>query len=616
MKRAPRGAFFHCTSWASSPKIAMEASTLIAERSASRLHRSLWSRDLTLPFEPWQVLWALALAAPWLLPTHMIPWRAFHADLLMALALLPAALWAMLLRRESVALPLPALAALGVACVPLLQWAGGMFIFAGDAWIAAVYLFGFALAIATGARLQQVVPGRLIDALFAAFAIAGLASVGIVLAQWLRVWPVRLADFDFIIYYPGSPYRPFGNLGQANHLATLLVWAMLALWWAYLAGRVRGAVAAAACAFVLVGITATQSRTAWLELVALAVAAVVWRQPLATRRCAPALAGLALLAVALVAGWGLANRALDLEAARALSNEVSSAGLRPAIWQLFIDSALQRPWAGWGWNQVPFAQATVALDHPSLHYTFQSAHNLMLDLMVQSGLPLGLLISLGLAGWMLVQARRVGSTAGCLLWLALAMLGVHAMLEFPQAYAYFLLPAGLMIGALEAMHPWRPVLVSRWLPTGALMLAAALTAWVGVEYHRAEQNLTQLRFERARIVPVGVDHVTPTQAPDLVLLTQLRDFLRALRLRPDAGMSAEQLELMRRVTLQYPSDGNHLILAAMEALNTGPGEAGRVLDRMCRMVPPPRCRDALAAWRGMAATSAPLAEVKLPAVPQ
>ena len=88
--------------------------------------------------------------------------------------------------------------------------------------------------------------------------------------------------------------------------------------------------------------------------------------------------------------------------------------------------------------------------------------------------------------------------------------------------------------------------------------------------------------------------------------------MRALRLRPDAGMSDEQLELMRRVTLQYPSDGNHLILAAMEAVDTGPDEASRTLARMCRMAPPQRCLDALTAWHEMARTSPPLAKVVPP----
>jgi hypothetical protein len=249
-----------------------------------------------------------------------------------------------------------------------------------------------------------------------------------------------------------------------------------------------------------------------------------------------------------------------------------------------------------------------ALDHPSLRYSWLKTHNLALDLVVQNGVPLGLLIVFGVSGWMVVQARRIDSAAGCLLWLAVAVLGVHAMVEFPQDYAYFLLPAGLMMGVLESLRPWgTPVRVSRWLPAGVLLFAAAVTAWVGVEYHTAERNLERLRFERARVGPSR-----NSQAPDLVVLTQLREFLRALRLRPEAGMSEEQLELMHRVTLQYPSDGNHLVLASMEALNGMPEQAGRTLDRMCRMVPPSRCREALATWRAMANSSPPLAKVSLP----
>src|SRR5688572_25943615 len=121
----------------------MDANALSIDRPVKSPTRSVLTRDLALPFEPWAVLWALALATPWLLPTHMIPWRAFHADLLMALVLLPAAFWVVLRRRERVLVPPLALAALGVGCIPALQWAGGMMAFAGDAWIACLYLLGF-----------------------------------------------------------------------------------------------------------------------------------------------------------------------------------------------------------------------------------------------------------------------------------------------------------------------------------------------------------------------------------------------------------------------------------------------------------------------------------------
>jgi O-antigen ligase len=588
----------------------MHANPVLATgRSVTSSARSWWSRDLALPFEPWTVLWAVALATPWLLPTHMMPWRAFHSDMLMALVLLPAAFWAVLRRRERVPVPRAGLAVLGVACIPMLQWAGGIMMFAGDAWMASIYLLGFALAIMTGARFQQIAPSRLIETLFAAFVVAGLVSVGLVLAQWLQLWPLRLFDFDLLMYYPGPlGYRPFANLGQPNHLATLLIWSMIALWWAYLSRRVSGVIAVGAAAFLLIGITATQSRTAWLEIMVLLVGAVLWRRQLAPRHCMHALAGLLALGIALAVGWEAVNHAMELEAARSFSGQMSSPGLRPAAWELFLDAALRRPWTGWGWNQVQLAQSMVALDHPTLHYTWIRTHNIVLDLVVQTGLPLGLLLTLGLVSWMIAQARRVDSAMGCLVWLAVAVLCTQALVEFPQDYAYFLLPAGLMLGALETMHPWgAPLRVSRWQSAGALLVAAVLTLWVGVEYNVAERNLERLRFERARVGPSR-----NSQAPDLVLLTQLRDFLRALRLRPDIHMSVEELDLMRRVTLQYPSDGNHLILAAMEGLNSNSDEATRILERMCRMVPEHRCHDSRAIWETMAKTSLPLREVKLP----
>ena len=86
----------------------MDANALSVEPPVMSPARSIWNQDLALPFEPWAVLWALALSAPWLLPTHMIPWRAFHADLLMALVLLPAAIWVVLRSRERIPLPPPA----------------------------------------------------------------------------------------------------------------------------------------------------------------------------------------------------------------------------------------------------------------------------------------------------------------------------------------------------------------------------------------------------------------------------------------------------------------------------------------------------------------------------
>jgi len=563
----------------------------------------LLTRDLRLPVEPWWLLWVLAISASWLLPTHLIPWRGFHSDLMMVVALLPAALWVALRHGTPVTVPAIALAAFAVALVPLLQHAGGLLLYAGDAWIATAYLYAFALALLVGVRFEQVVPGALWRALFAAFIVAGIVSTGLALYQLLHLSGLGLLTIQF----PPTGYRPFANLGQPNHLATLLVWGLIALWWLYLTGKARGVVVMAAAAFFLFGIAATQSRTGWVEVALLAVAAALYRRPLDARRCLPGVLILVALFVVLVIGWGMVTRALAFEGARTLAAE-TSAGLRPAIWRLFIDAILHEPWTGWGWNQIPVAQFAMAMDHPALGYTFLSAHNLVIDLMVQNGIPLGLLMVVALAWWFVAKARRVDTPATCLMLLAIAVLGVHALLEFPHAYAYFLLPVGLMMGALEAAHPTRLALrVRRSALVALLCLGTLMTGWIAVEYNLAERSLERVRFERARVGPSR-----NSQAPDLVMLTQLREFLRFLRLRYTASATTQELEAMQRVAERYPSDGNFLVVSIAAASNGNPEMARDLLARMCRMAPLASCDRALASWREIAKSSAGMAAVELP----
>lgn len=560
------------------------------------------TKPLALPFNPWWLMWVIAIASSWLLPTHLIPWGAFHADLLMTLALFPATFW--IVWRDGRPAPLSAsvIVALLTACVPLLQFSAGMIYFAGDAWITSAYLYGFALALLVGARFEQVASGQLINALFAAIGAAALLSTGIILYQWLE-----LSGLGLLTLYCPKGYRLFANLGQPNHLATLLVWGLVAVWWAYLAGRARGWIAASAAAFLMFGIAATQSRTAWLEMALLGFAAVLYRRPLDTRRYSGGLVALASFFVLMVVSWRGLNHALSFDAARSFSDEISP-GLRPAAWRLFIDAAMQRPWAGWGWSQLSVAQSAIALDHPNLGLTFQSAHNLVLDLLVQNGLPLGALLTLALVLWLGHKARRVNTAQACLYLLAVGVLLIHSLLEFPQNYAYFLLPAGLMMGALDTMHPVRTVThMRRWVAVTLLCVGAGLTSWIAVEYNMAERSLERVRFERNRVGPSR-----NSKAPDLVMLTQLREFLRFLRLRTDTAVSPEQLRTMRMVVERYPSDGNHLVYAAAAALSGYPETARDALARMCLMVPAERCRAALSTWRSMATSSAALSAVQVP----
>jgi O-antigen ligase len=570
------------------------------------VHRGLLTRDLSFPVNPWLVLLALALCAGWLMPTHTIPWRSYHSEMAMVAAALPIALWAPLRSRRAVAVPWIAWVVLAVALVPWLQWSAGRIDYVGDAWLRFAYLLAFALAIVTGARFEQVEPRRLAPVLFGAFAVAGVVSTGLAMYQLLRLTGLGLWTLEFP--YSLGP-RPFANLGQSNHLATLLVWSLLAFWWLYLRGHVRGTVAVFGAAFVLVGIASTQARTAWLELAVVALAAAFWRAPMATRRCLPGLAFLAVFFVALVVVWGPVTQVVEFGNARSFGDgDLASPGLRPAIWRMFIDAVGHEPWFGWGWGQLSVANTALVLDHPPMGYSSVSSHNLLLDLAVQQGIPLTVFFVGALAAWYLVALRRVRSDEDILLLAAITVLLVHAMLEFPQNYVYFLVPLGLMVGLLHARDGTRTsTQLPRWSVFAVALGATLIAGWMAVEYRMAEKSLEQVRMERN-----NVGFARGSVAPDLKMLTQLREFLAFLRLRYAEPAAPGQLEAMRRLVQHYPSDGNFLVLAVAEARNGHPDRAQDALARMCRMVPAFRCTAALTTWKAVAAESPALALVALP----
>src|SRR5690606_17425024 len=122
---------------------------------------------------------------------------------------------------------------------------------------------------------------------------------------------------------------------------------------------------------------------------------------------------------------------------------------RLGMYQQFFHAILAGPWYGYGWDQVFVAQATVAAqqtDHGPSFYT----HNVLLDLMIWNGPVVGGLIILATAAWFWRLLRNTRNLTSTYAWLALSCFLIHSMLEFPHAYLLFLLPAGLLLGILQA----------------------------------------------------------------------------------------------------------------------------------------------------------------------
>ena len=551
----------------------------------------------------WLGLWALVLAVGWLLPNHYPPWSSFHMDTWIAavLALASAAVFL----RSTGPIVWHGMATLGAVliCVPMLQYEFGLITLAGTAWISSAYLIGFLLALLTGARWEMATPGQFADGLFLAIGIAALVSVGLQLHQWLSL--------DLLnIWSMGDGYgRPFANFGQPNQLGTFLVWGLLSAVWGNVRQRIGGWTAVFMAAYLLFGIALTASRTAWVVVAVLVAACWAWRDLWGNRKLPWVATGLGLyFAVCVTAvGWLgqllLITLPLDIGDMARISGEQ-----RPIVWSLFMDAMWQHPWIGYGWNQVGLAQLTAALDHPSLQAPFFHAHNLFLDFVLWCGVPVGLLISVLLLRWFWLCLRTVRSAENAVLVLVLLVVANHAMLELPLHYAYFLLPVGLVMGALNVRMKFRPLLViGQWSYFAVWCASVTLLVLIVRDYARVESSYQSLRFEWAHI-----KYETRGEPPKVLLLTQWHEFIRLARFEPSTGMSPEELNWMRNVAGSYPNAGAFHKLAAAMAMNQRLDEAQLWLRRTCKVVPKPQCDAVKNAWASQSKQDPLIAAVPWP----
>ena len=544
----------------------------------------------------------LALCLSFLLPGHYPPWISFQQQWLAALgvALIGAELT---FARRGTATRWPVLAwvMLATAAVPLLQLALRQVVFISDGVLASLYVAAFGLSVVIGASFTGTRREEFLDGLCAVFVAASIASTGLALYQWLR-----LGSSLYVADLPSNA-RPFANLAQPNHLATLLAFGVAAILRWYEMRRVGGPVAALGITWFALGMLMTQSRTAWLfvGLVLIASFALHRRAGLRLPKAA-VLVGVAVFAFGVIL-WARISDAMYLSSVT-LDHRLTSSG-RTLIWPVLIDAVRQAPWFGYGWNQVGLAQQATALAHPSAHHWFTDSHNLFLDLALWNGLPLGLLLSGLLLWWFARQVRTCVDPSRWALLLAVSAVFLHSMVEYPYNYAYFILPVGLMMGALDASGS--PEL--QRLPRKALALPlafmVAMLGWVGVEYMKVEQAFRQVRFVTAGI---GVDKVPVAPVPEVWLLDLPREAHRMMLAEPKTGMSTVELHWMQTVAQRQAIVPFLLRYALAAGLNGEQTQAARTLGMLCKMNLANTCAESRAEWAQLQARFAQLQAISFP----
>lgn len=546
-----------------------------------------------------------------LAPGHYAPWPSFQNQWLAAsgMALLAVAVGlASSTCGRKVAWPGPAGLALLSATVPWLQWVGGQVLFVSDALLPSLYFVALACAVVAGAALERWSGSVWIDRLFLALGGAAAVSAGLALAQWSgQAWAGL-----WISEVPPDT-RPYANLGQANHLATLLLLGVVACFRAFERRQLGASACIALLVWLVVGLMLVQSRTALLGALLLGGLSLIYgrRAGLRTPRWV-VIVGLVLFLL-VVAGWHVLSQEMLLTSAESAAERVAI-GPRREIWASALTAISRAPWLGYGWNQIGMAEHLTALDVAPVHRMYESAHNVILDFALSAGLPFAVIWLLAGVVWLAIQLRRCVDIDALSLLMALGVIMVHGCLEFPFDYTYFLVPFGLFVGMLGARHP-APAARYRSLSPVTLLLPAVvgslLLFWIGREYLQMEGADRQLRFAMS-YGRAGVDPLPQAPVPDVVLLDELREQHRFKGTRAHAHMTAEELEWMRAAALRYPIPPALLRYALAAGLNGQPDVAVMTLQRLCAAHLQARCDEARQSWRALQATYPGLPDMATP----
>lgn len=564
-----------------------------------------------------RVMWccAVMLGIAYLLPNHYAPWMSFHTELAAALAFAPVMVWATFRAHSAPALTRGALA---FSVIPLVQLGLGQIYFAGDAWLAWLYLAGFGVAVQAGActiqeARQRAMPLKVLEGLWAALVVSALVSVIAACHQWLSL---GVPGGIYVVEMPPGG-RPFGNLGQPNQFATALLLGIAGLVFLFESRTLPAWLATAGALFLVFALVMCGSRSALLSLIWFWIAYGALRKRCGLRTNPATVIGLSVFYVGMAALWTGLNEALLLgqDSGSALVR-METPGMRFEFWKSMLDAAVRAPWGGYGWSQVGVAFDQVALDHPATYGSYDSAHNLLLDLVLQNGIPIGLVSICGLAAWCMWQIRCCKDPLSWAMLMGIGFVFNHAMFEYPLKYAFFLLPVGFFMGALSAAHPSRldrqfaqaESSNSRWFLGAVAAVALMLSATVAFEYPAWELEWKEMRYDEAGFVN---PNLRPPPTP--FVLTQISELIRFSRTKAVPGMSESDLEWMRRVSQRYGFPSSLYRYAQALALNGHAAEANTTLRKLCSTSVARACIKAQQSWAALAKDEFPqLAEIPFP----
>jgi len=512
---------------------------------------------------------SILISLAWLSPDHAFPWLTFSSEMLSFAAVLSLLAG---LYDQNLRVPKIQWMALASTLIPLIQWMCGLILDFSSALLFSSYLLAFWLVSVSSYNLGlQTDRVKLFTRVCYVLLITSTISSVIAILQWLNMdqyvgGVMQLRDGN----------RPFANFAQPNNMSTFLVMGLMACLYLFEQQKLKKLLLILASVLILFAIALSQSRTAWVVCLFFMVYWTYKTYKHSIRLRTPYMLLWVLSFAMMIAALPILNNLISsLGAAQvvettSVAERATTGYLRFDIWTQMLLAIQHHPFSGYGWGQTSLAQLTVFNLHPS-HEWVTSGHNILLDIIVWNGLPLGLLIIGYMTCWILWLNHKAKSLESVVALLMVGAILIHALLEFPLRYAYFLFPLGFLLGFLQSQSPeLKASILSKYVVRGVIVIGSILMLLIWRDYTVYKLN-NGLAFRGEQ----------PTQtvwgSTDIYVLTQFKDRMLWLQMNPTTQLSDAELTQLGQMVKNRASPYNLHKYAQLLLANGKAHEAGQYL---------------------------------------
>ena len=503
------------------------------------------------------LLSAFLLTIGWVLPIHFPPWQTSYQEFIAAVSLF--LLLMIMIKNKNNCIGVFVIFIIVIAAMPAVQYFKSWINYSGDMLHSVIYVVLFGLSVFVGENIDS--NKKEVDFqqwLGWIFIIGSLLSLFIAVLQWLKI----SEGSDIALFTPLEGSRPYANLGQPNGLATLFGFGLAGVFYLFEKQKVKNYLALVLALLLVFGLALTQSRTPWVVAAFLPIFWFWQSRRMSLRTTCRQV----LLLVAAYVGCVLLLPVLgDLLGVPV--DSVLERAKQAHRWDMYKQALYfiaHGPWHGFGWGQIESAHYLFAGEAPPAIF-YHYSHNIVLDMLLWNGPWIGGIIVLFFTAWLGKLFFQKNTVESLFAWVGLLFFLTHSMLEYPHAYLFLLLPAGLLIGIIEGQQNKGGFALSVPRVVVAIIaiagLAGTVVFWKNYSIIENDYRIANRRME--------MDFVPEEQqaASQTILLSNVQAFIYFMRLPIKDGYSADRLQWVEKFIIRYPRKFSLIKFSYILALN-------------------------------------------------